>query len=75
MERMVFDYAKLKGRIIEKCGAQKVFAQRLAVSEQTLTAKLKCESYFTQNEILKAADILEIRPDLISMYFFTKTVQ
>ena len=75
MSRITFDYSKLRGRIVEKCGSQKVFAELLGVSEPTLTAKLNCKRYFTQGEILKAAGILEILPEFITAYFFTQRVQ
>lgn len=75
MERMVFDYSKLKGRIKEKCGSQKAFAEKLGITEATMTSKLNCDSYFSQSEILRSADILEILPDRIFTYFFTMTVQ
>jgi DNA-binding transcriptional regulator YdaS (Cro superfamily) len=74
MERIIFDYSKLRGRIIEKCGTQKSFAGRLGVGEATLVQKMKCKVYFTQGEILKAADILEIRPESLCNYFFTQRV-
>ena len=71
MDREKFDYSKLKGRITEKCGSQKVFAERLGISEGTLVSKLKCLTYFTQHEILKSASILDIEPENICVYFFT----
>jgi len=70
MEKTKFDYSKLKGRIIEKCGSQKAFATALGISEGTLTSKLLGYTYFTQVEILKSIKILEFNPDNISLYFF-----
>ena len=75
MERTVFDYAKLKGRIKEKYDTQKAFASRLGIAEGTLVAKLDCKSYFTQDEIYRSSDILEIPQDRIFAYFFTQRVQ
>lgn len=74
MERICFDYSRLKGRIVEKCGSQKAFAALLGISECTLTAKLSCASYFTQGEMLRAMEILEIEPGFASAYFFTVRV-
>ena len=71
MEKTRFDYSKLKGRIKEKCGSQKVFAELLNVSEGTLTSKLQGYTYFTQDEIMKSTDILAIEPCEVALYFFT----
>ena len=59
MERTVFDYAKLKGRIKEKCDTQKAFASRLGIAECTLIAKLDCKTYFTQDEISEAVSVVQ----------------
>jgi hypothetical protein len=54
MEKIKFNYSKLKGRIIEKCGSQKAFAELLGITEGTLTSKLLGYTYFTQDEIFKS---------------------
>lgn len=74
MEKLKFDYSKLKGRIIEKCGTQKAFAEKLGISEGTLTSKLLGYTYFIQDEIIRAAEVLEIAEIDISLYFFTVRV-
>ena len=75
MEKIIFDYSKLKGRIIEKVGSQKAFAKLLGITEATMTSKMNCDSYFTQVEIMKAIDILGIQLDEVFLYFFTLKVQ
>jgi len=72
--RTMFDYSKLKGRITEKCGCQKVFAKLLGVSEATLTSKLRGYTYFSQKEIMKSIKLLEIPGGEVSNYFFTERV-
>ena len=74
-KKISFDYSKLKGRIKEKCGLQKVFAEKLGITEATMTSKLNGDSSFTQMEICKACEILEISFDKISVYFFTQDVR
>lgn len=74
MSRVVFDYSKLKGRIIEKLGSQKVFAERLGISDATMTSKLTGKTYFSQDEIMKAIDVLAIEPGTTTDYFFTARV-
>lgn len=74
MERILFDYSKLKGRIVEKCGSQKSFADQLRISEPTMTSKLSGATYFTQSEINRAMAILDLEPGTVSEYFFTPRV-
>lgn len=70
MEKVKFDYSKLKGKITEVCETQKAFAERLGINESTLTAKLKGNSNFTQEEILKSLKILGIVASEMADYFF-----
>jgi transcriptional regulator with XRE-family HTH domain len=70
----MFDYSKLKGRITEKCGTQKAFAELLGITEGTLTSKLKGHTYFTQAEIHRSSEILDLEPGSLTLYFFTKMV-
>lgn len=71
MEKIKFDYSKLKGRIIEKCGTQKAFAELLGINVSTLTSKLLGYTYFTQDEIMKSVSILEIDSSEVFLYFFS----
>lgn len=71
---MSFSYGKLKGRIIEKYGSQAAFAEALGVSARTLSLKMNNRIYFTQNEITKAARLLDIDMNDIKDYFFTQNV-
>ena len=74
MKKILFDYSKLKGRITEKCGCQRVFAKLMNVSETTLTSKLKGYTFFNQRDILKAIKLLEIPQGEVADYFFTEKV-
>ncbi len=40
---MAYDYAKLNGRIIEKCGTRKAFAEKMGFSEATISKNFKIE--------------------------------
>ena len=71
MERVKFNYSKLKGRITEKLGTQKAFAELLGITEGTLTSKLLGYTYFTQDEIYRSISILDIDPGDSTLYFFT----
>ena len=72
---MSFDYSKLKGRIVEKCGTSGKFAELMGLSERTMSLKLNNKVVFRQNEIVKAVDILSLSDDEITRYFFTPKVQ
>lgn len=75
MDRVLFDYSKLKGRIKEKCGSQKAFAGRLGTTPSSISMKLNGSQYFSQKDIMKTARILEIQPEDIFAYFFAPKVQ
>jgi hypothetical protein len=70
MNKIRFNYAKLKGRITEKCGSQKAFAELLGISEGTLTSKLQGHTYFTQTEVFRSIKILDLDPGSVTLYFF-----
>lgn len=70
----MFDYSKLLGRLKEKVDTQDKFAELLGMSTTTLSKKLNGKSEWTQAEINKACEILEIDPVDIPVYFFTPKV-
>lgn len=72
---MAYDYAKLNGKIVEKCGTQAVFAERMGLSERTISLKLNNKVAFKQSEIQKALPILGLTGSDIQAYFFTLKVQ
>lgn len=74
MQKIQFDYSKLKGRITEKCGTQKAFAELLGITEGTLTSKLLGYTYFTQDEVFRTLYILDIEQSKVTLYFFTAKV-
>lgn len=72
---MAYDYSKLNGRIVEKCSTQAVFADRMGLSERTVSLKLNNKVAWKQPEMQKAAVILEFPETEIQTYFFTMKVQ
>ena len=72
---MVFDYSKLKGKIIECFHSQSIFAGKMRWSERTLSLKLSGKVYWKQPEIIKAVDLLGLAIEDIAVYFFTLKVQ
>lgn len=71
---MRYNYSKLLGRIVEKGFTKESFAKQLSMNRTTLFKKLNSDSEFTQCEIMKAIDVLDINPFYISIYFFTPDV-
>ena len=69
---MAFNHNKLRGRIIEKFGTQGCFSRNLGVSERTLSLKLNNKIFFSQYEISKISELLDIPSDEIQFYFFEK---
>lgn len=71
-----YDYSKLRGRITEKLGNNKVFASKLGISETALYNKLFNKVAFKQDEILLAMspEVLDIEPSEVCKYFFTLKV-
>lgn len=72
---MPINYRKLKGRIVEKCGTQGNFAQKMGLSERTVSLKLSGKIPFKQPEILKALEVLGLSDEDIQAYFFAVEVQ
>ena len=72
---MSFNYDKLRGKIIEQFGTQGKFAKELKVSQRTLSLKLNNRIFFSQDEIARISELLNIAPEEITEYFFNKKVQ
>ncbi len=71
---MAFCYDKLNGRIVEICKTKKKFAELMGFSNATISAKLNNKSEFTQPEIFKAVEILNLDLADIPLYFFNPNV-
>ena len=67
---MPYNYSKLLGRIVEKTGTQSNFADRMGLSERSVSLKLNGKVGWKQNEIVKACEVLDIHESEIPVYFF-----
>lgn len=72
---MKFDYSRLRGKIRELFGTQEAFAKEIGMSSASLSAKLNNQVDFSQSEINRAAELLEIDTKYIPVYFFTAKVK
>ena len=72
---MTYDYSKLRGRVVEKCGTLTHFREKMGLSDRTVSAKFNGLSEWKQSEIVRACEILEIPATDINAYFFNIKVQ
>lgn len=74
---MAFDYRKLRGRIVEKFGSVKAFAEAYGISLNSMSRKLNGKTTITTADIVKmsAPDFLDIASNEVHEYFFVKKVQ
>lgn len=73
-EKIVFDYSKLRGRIIEKFDTQGKFAAVNQLSDRSMSLKLNNGIGISQDEILRWCDLLDIDTSEIPVYFFNQKV-
>lgn len=71
MNKVVFDYRKLRGRIIELYGSQSAFVKAFGSSENTFSRKLNNKIRFSVNDIMLMIRLLKIQICDIGDYFFT----
>lgn len=74
-EKAVFDYSKLRGRITEKVGSLTKFSELSGIAYTSLHERLANKLAFTQPEIFKAMEVLDIPDNEISIYFFNEMVR
>lgn len=73
-EKVIFDYSKLKGRIIEKFNSQSRFANAVGISDRSMSLKLNNGIGLSQEDIVKWCELLAIDLKDISSYFFNRKV-
>lgn len=66
-----YDYSKLKGRIRECFSTQAEFAQKLGISDASLSYKLNNKTVFDQDQIQNSIEIFNLTPKETMDYFFT----
>lgn len=75
MENVEINHDKLKGKIKEVLGTQSKLAERIELDETTISNKINSNTYFTQKEVLKICDVLNIKHEEIPAYFFKVKVR
>ena len=72
---MKYEYSKLDGRITEMFGTRKAFAEAVMISEHTISGKMTGKIGWTQEQINKVCEVLQIPHEDIPSYFFSHLVQ
>ena len=68
----MFDYSKLRGRIVEKYGSISKFSEKLSKSRTSVDLKLNNKVDISRAEILEWSKLLDINAYEYSSYFFTE---
>ena len=71
---MIFNFQKLKGRMVEKNKNQQKLAEKIGISKVSLNHKLNNKVPFKQEDIVKISNELEIPMNEIVEYFFVLKV-
>lgn len=72
---MNYNYRKLEGRIVEICISRTNFAEKMGLSDRSISLKLNNRVPWKQTEISKAMEVLSIDPAEVQEYFFNQEVQ
>lgn len=70
--KVMFDFRKLEGRIVERFGTRSAFAEKAGFTNSQLSARLNNKVDFDLSEIygLCVPELLDISIDDIPTYFF-----
>ncbi len=68
------DYSKLRGRIVEKFGTCDKFSEVLRLSTVSISKKLNSRVGFSQKDIIKWSELLDIEENEYGVYFFKHKV-
>ncbi len=69
-DELEYKYNKLRGRIIEKYGSQGEFADKIGLSETSVSKKMTGKTGFDQSDIIKWCEALDIPLAEAGTYFF-----
>ena len=68
----MFDYSKLRGRIVEKFCSISKFAENLSISRVSVDYKLNNKIQISRADIIEWSRLLDIEPSEYGIYFFTE---
>ena len=70
----MYDYSKLRGRIIEKFGSMQAFSDAVGTSNVTVSRKLNDVVGISREDIEAWSEKLEIKPEEYGSFYFTHKV-
>lgn len=68
--KLEYNYRKLRGKIKEIFTNEELFAPLIGINRASLSSRLNNKSSFSQYEISKSAELLDIPDEDINLYFF-----
>ena len=68
-------YNRLRGRIIEKYGSQAEFSEVLGITKTAMSLKMGGKRGFSQQDIVKWCELLDIDFDEIGYFFFEGKIE
>jgi hypothetical protein len=71
MEKVMFDFRRLRGRIIERFGSCAAFGEAAGFKRGSISARLNNQTPWKDTEIFTACRLLDIPGAEIDLYFFT----
>lgn len=71
---MEYNYSKLNGKIKEVFGTQSAFAKAMGMGQTSLSLKLNNKAEWSQDEMEKAMELLNIPRTSVRTYFFAHNV-
>ena len=71
---LVFDYSKLRGRIVEKFGTMSMFAEHLNISEVALSKKLNNKTSISREDMILWSNALGIPLEEYGAFYFAQKV-
>ena len=69
---VVFDYSKLRGRIVEKCGTMSAFADSVGISEVALSRKLNNKVAISREDMIAWSKALDVSLDEYGVFYFAQ---
>lgn len=70
----MFDYSRLRGRIVEKFGTLTAFYKNLSYTEEMAYRKINNRAGFSQEDIVEWCGILDIDLKDVGSYFYVLKV-
>lgn len=71
---VVFEYSKLRGRIVEKYGTIEAFSESAGLSIISISKKLNNKVGISREDIIKWSELLDIQMEEYGAYFFSRKV-